>query len=95
MSDLKNWQNDVKAFMDYKPQLQAALLDPARVFNMDETSVELGSASKQILAERSTKVIYSISSGSREHITASYMVSANGDIVPPRCIFKGGQEYCK
>ena len=30
-----------------------------------------------------------MSSGSREHITASYTVAANGDMVPPRCVFKG------
>ena len=51
--------------------------------------VQLGTSGKRVLAERNTKVLYSVSSGSREHITASYTVSANGDMVPPRCVFKG------
>lgn len=34
-------------------------------------------------------MLYSISSGSREHITAGYMVSADGSMVPPRLVFKG------
>ena len=51
--------------------------------------VKLGTSGKRVLAERNTKVIYSVSSGSREHITASYTVSANGDMVSPRCVFKG------
>ena len=51
--------------------------------------LQLGSSGKRILAERNTKVLYSVSSGSREHITASYTVAANGDMVPPRCVFKG------
>ena len=91
--------------MASKPELIDALKDPARIFNMDETSVEvsfnslkkninllfvkLGTSGKRVLAERNTKVLYSVSSGSREHITASYTVSANGDMVSPRCVFKG------
>ena len=41
------------------------------------------------LKRKIKKVLYSISSGSRETITASYMVSASGLMVPPRCVFKG------
>jgi hypothetical protein len=75
--------------MSRKPELLAALQDPSRVFNMDETSVQIGSSGHRVLAEKNTKVLYSISSGSRDHITACYMVSANGSIVPPRLVFKG------
>ena len=39
--DLRSWQNDTVNFMASKPDLIAALKDPARVFNMDETSVEV------------------------------------------------------
>ena len=41
------------------------------------------------MAEGNNKVLNSISSGSREHITACYVVGADGSIIPPRCIFKG------
>ena len=41
VSDLRSWQNDTVNFMSSKPDLVAALKDPARVFNMDETSVEV------------------------------------------------------
>ena len=34
-------------------------------------------------------MLYSNSSGSREHNTAGYMVSADGALVPPRLVFKG------
>ena len=34
-------------------------------------------------------MLYSVSSGSREHITACYTVSAAGESVPVRCILKG------
>ena len=89
VSDLRSWQKDTQEFMSRTPELLAALQDPSRVFNMDETSVQIGSSGHRVLAEKNTKVLYSISSGSRDHITASYMVSANGSIVPPRLVFKG------
>ena len=41
-SDLKAWQDDTAKFMSDRPDLIQALKDPARVFNMDETSVEVG-----------------------------------------------------
>ena len=78
--------------MDYlwsKPELAEAIQDPSRIFNQDETSAQIGSSCKRILAEVGTKVLMSISSGSREHITASYLVSASGGMVPPRCVFRG------
>ena len=80
-------------------------MDPSRIFNMDETSVEvriiychpkfseryfqIGSKSQRVYTERGTKVLFSISSGSRDHITACYVVGADGSMAPPRCIFKG------
>ena len=34
-------------------------------------------------------MIYHVSSGSREHITVSYVCNAAGGMVPPRVIYKG------
>ena len=82
VSDLRFWQKDTMEFFSSKPALLAAFQDPSRIFNMDETSVQIGSSGHRVLAEKNTKVLYSISSGSRDHITASYMVSANGAMVP-------------
>ena len=56
---------------------------------MDEIRVQIGSSGHRVLAEKNKKVLYSTRSGNRDHITASYMVSANGSIVPPRLVFKG------
>ena len=49
----------------------------------------MGSSTQKVLAERNIKVLYSLSSGSREHITACYTVSAAGEAVPVRCMLKG------
>ena len=49
----------------------------------------MGSSTQRVLAEKNTKILFSLSSGSREHITACYTVSAAGEVVPVRCILKG------
>ena len=41
------------------------------------------------MAERGSKILYNVTSSTRDHITASYTVSASGMMVPPRCVFKG------
>ena len=87
--DLENWQKDTEEFMQNNPQLKEAMMDPSRIFNQDETAVEIGSSSQKVLAEVNTKVVYTISGGSREHITASVLTSADGAMVPPRLIYKG------
>ena len=42
--DLAQWQQDTWAFLSSKLELKEALLDPDRVWNQDETAVELGCA---------------------------------------------------
>ena len=42
--DLAHWQQDTWNFLSSKPELKEALLDPSRVWNQDETAVELGCA---------------------------------------------------
>ena len=64
-ADLRLWQKDAVDYLWSKPELVEALQDPSRIFNQDETSVQIGSSSQRVLAERGTKVLFSISSGSR------------------------------
>jgi hypothetical protein len=91
--DLRSWQKDTQEFLSRKPELLAALRDPSRVFNMDETSVQIGSSRHRVLAEKNTKVLYSISSRSQDHITDSYKVY--GSIVPPKLVFKGVRNFAQ
>ena len=88
-ADIMLWQTDTEGFLFGRDDLREAMCDPRRVWNQDETAVELGSESQHVLAPVNSKVVYSVSSGSREHITASYLVSASGEMVPPRLVYKG------
>ena len=56
---------------------------------MDETSVELGVSSKKVLAQRGCKVLYNVTSSTRDHITVALTVNAASQMVPPQCIFRG------
>ena len=86
--DLANWQGDIEKLLFHDAKLREAMLDPSRIFNQDETAVEIGSSSQRVLAEVNTKILFSISGGSREHVTASYLASADGSLVPTRLIYK-------
>ena len=87
--DLQLWQMETENFLFANPDLRAAMLDPRRIFNQDETAIEVGASTQRVLADKDTKILYSVSGSSREHITASYVCGADNIIIPPRCIYKG------
>ena len=49
--NLDLWFSDVGRFLASKADLMAAMIDPRRVFNQDETTVELGVGSQWVLVE--------------------------------------------
>ena len=67
--DLDMWQKDTEAYLLSNPVLAECFQDPSRLFNQDETSIELGSSDRRVLAKKGTKVICHVSSGSKEHST--------------------------
>ena len=87
--DIEKWQKDTWEFFLNDPELMAALQDPNRVFNQDKTPIQLGVRNQFVLAEKGSKLLYNVTSNTRDHITASFTVSASGGMVPPRCVFKG------
>ena len=87
--EIKLWQEDAITFFSSKPELMAALQDKRRVWNTDETSVELGVAHKRVLTEKGTKVLYNVTSSTRDHITAVLTVNAAGEMALLRCFFRG------
>ena len=88
-ADIKLWFKDISSFLDGRPDLLAALQDPRRVFNQDETACELGVGSQWVLAAVNTKQVFSVTSSTREHVTMSFTVNAAGEMVPPRAVFAG------
>ena len=55
--DLSMWQNDTETYLLSNPVLAECFKDPTRLFNQDETSIELGSSDRRVLAKKDTKVM--------------------------------------
>ena len=64
-------------------------MNPKRVFNFDETAMELGVGTHKVLAPVSKKQVYTVSSSTRDHVTLGVTVNAAGNMVPPRVVFAG------
>ena len=89
IDDLVSWQEDTEAGLINLDEFKDCFKDGNRIYNQDETSVQVGGNSGKILAERGTKVLYNVGGSSREHVTASFTVSATGSCVPVRLVYKG------
>ena len=65
------------------------LLDkPDRIFNVDESGMEMDKAYGKVVVDRKSKNVYQESNGQREHITANVCCSASGTVLPPMIIFE-------
>ena len=94
-ADIKLWFADISSFLDGRPDLLAALQDPRRIFNQDETAWELGVGAQWVLAAVNTKQVFSVTSCTREHVTMSFTMNAAGEMVPPRAVFAGVRNMAK
>lgn len=67
------------------------LLDkPDRIFNMDETGVQLNNKPGKVLAKKGTRAVKSVTSGEKgETITIVACCNAIGNFLPPLLIIKG------
>lgn len=63
---------------------------PGNVFNVDESGLQLNNKPGQVIAEKGSKSVTSITSGEKgETISVIACCSAEGVFLPPFCIFKG------
>lgn len=63
---------------------------PSALFNMDETGLQLNNRPGQVLAEKGSKVVHTITSGEKgETITVIACCNAEGMFLPPVSIMKG------
>ena len=81
--ELRLWQDDTWKFFSSNPELLEALQDKSRVFNLDETSIELGINKKKVLTQRVTKVLFNVSLSSCDHITTMLTINEAGHIGSP------------
>lgn len=65
------------------------LLDqPTKIFNVDESGMELDPVGGKVVVDRTAKHSYKETNGRREHITVNVCCSASGQVLPPMIIFE-------
>ena len=64
VDDLVAWQRDTEAGLVNNELVADCFNDGDRIFNQDETSVQVGNGSGKVLAEKGTKVLYNFSGSS-------------------------------
>ena len=62
---------------------------PERIWNMDETGLQLEHEPRRVVAKKGSKYIHSRTSGNKETITVIACVNAAGQAIPPHVIAKG------
>jgi len=84
--DLKEWFLEVQKYLESKNLLD---VDPSRVFNCDETNIQLLPKPDKVIAEKGARSVYKVVNASeKESLTALFMYGADGSRVPPMVMFK-------
>ncbi|XP_031783872.1 uncharacterized protein LOC116417004 [Nasonia vitripennis] len=84
--DLRGWFSDIGVYLKNKG---VDKLHPSRVFNCDETNVQLIPKSEKVLAKKGASSAYKIvDGGEKESLTALFMYSADGTKAPPMIMYK-------
>ena len=94
--DLAEWSKLTEEALFGDPVTAEAMRDPSRVFNMDEKPLTAGTAHPRVLALRGYRGPIQTKSGdSRLHVTGAFTVSADGQYVGLRLVYKGERSRAK
>ena len=84
--DLRGWFSKIQVYLQLKGLHK---LQPSRVFNCDETNVQLIPKSEKVLSEKGATLVYIVVNRCEtESLTALFTHSADGTRAPPRLMFK-------
>ena len=61
---------------------------PTRIFNVDESGLNLELQKGKVVVPRCAKHSYSQAKGGRDHITVQCCISASGQVIPPLLIYE-------
>ena len=72
------------------PKFSACFQDDKRIYNQDETPLTFGNEHQKVLSTKGYELpAYNIGGSSRQHITASVMVGADGSVPAIRVVWSG------
>lgn len=84
--DLRGWFSEIQAYLSSKNLLH---IDASRIYNCDESSIQLCPKSNKVLTEKGSRTVYKIIDGNeKECLTVLFMYSADGIRAPPMILYK-------
>lgn len=83
----------MKYFAQLKQVLDANHLTANRVWNMDETGVQLEHQPKKVISRNGARYLHARTSGNRELITVIAAAIVDGQALPPHAIIKGKSHF--
>lgn len=83
--DLRGWFSEVKKYLESKNLLN---IHSSRVFNCDETNIQLCPKSDKVLVKKGARSVYKIvDANEKESVTSLFMYNAEGTRAPPLVIY--------
>ena len=84
---LLDWFKETREHLEQKNLLN---IEPSRIFNCDETCIQLYPKPKKVLAPKGAANVYKVvGNNEKENMSVMFMYSAAGDRAPPQVLFKG------
>ena len=84
--DLREWFTEIESYLRGKDLIH---IDPTRIFNCDESSIQLCPKSEKVLTRKGSRTVYKVvEEGERECLSTLFMYSAAGVRAPPMILYK-------
>ena len=84
--DLRDWFKEVETYLNSKSLVS---VHPSRIYNCDETNIQLMPKPAKVLTKKGASTVYKIvDGGKKESLTALFMYNAEGTRAPPMLVFK-------
>lgn len=85
--NIRGWFDEVKVYLSAN-NLEQVIQSPERVFNMDESSIQLVPTREEVLAQKGEKYIHTRNANSeKESYTTLFAANAAGILAPPLVLF--------
>ena len=87
-NNIRGWFSKIVEYL-IKNNNEDILLDPRRIFNSNETGIELNPEKSKVLTRKGAKNVFQVEdAAAKVTVTALYTVSSDGKMVPPLLVFK-------
>ena len=91
--NLRNWFSEQKDYLEKKNLLD---IDASRVFNCDETNIQLCPKPEKVLATKGARSVYKVvDANEKESLTVLFMFAADGTQAPPMVMYKYAERIPK